>query len=115
MIDDRHAVVPDHSNPDDARGVIETAFDLLDHVAALQPARLIDLSETTGIPRATVHRLLKQLIDVGAVRRDGTRYRLGASLLGLGALVSRLDSSPSRAPGFRRERRRRGSTPKSAA
>jgi hypothetical protein len=37
-----------------------------------------------------VHRLLKQLIEVGAVRRDGdgTRYRLGASLLGLGALVS---------------------------
>ena len=28
-----------------------TAFDLLDHVAALQPARLIDLSQTTGIPR----------------------------------------------------------------
>ena len=55
-------------------------------MAALQPARLIDLSETTGIPRATVHRLLKQLIEVGAVRRDGTRYRLGASLLGLGAL-----------------------------
>ena len=27
------------SDPDDARGVIETAFDLLDHVAALQPAR----------------------------------------------------------------------------
>ena len=57
-------------------------------VAALEPARLIDLSETTGIPRATVQRLLKQLIEVGAVQRDGTRNRLGASLLGLGALVS---------------------------
>ncbi len=88
MIDDRDADVPARSDPEDARGVIETAFDLLDHVAALQPARLIDLSETTGIPRATVHRLLKQLIDVGAVRREGRRYRLGASLLGLGALVS---------------------------
>lgn len=88
MIDDRDADVPARSDPDDARGVIETAFDLLDHVAALQPARLIDLAETTGIPRATVHRLLKQLIDVEAVRREGTRYRLGASLLGLGALVS---------------------------
>ena len=88
MIDDRDPAVPARSDPNDARGVIETAFDVLDHVAALQPARLIDLSETTGIPRATVHRLLKQLIEVGAVRRDGTRYRLGASLLGLGALVS---------------------------
>ena len=72
MIDDRDADAPVRSDPNDARGVIDTAFDLLDHVAALQPARLIDLSETTGIPRATVHRLLKQLIAVGAVRRDGT-------------------------------------------
>jgi DNA-binding IclR family transcriptional regulator len=87
VIDDRDADPPARSGPNDARGVIETAFDVLDHVAALQPARLIDLAETTGIPRATVHRLLKQLIEVGAVRRDGTRYRLGASLLGLGALV----------------------------
>jgi DNA-binding IclR family transcriptional regulator len=47
--------------------------------------RLIDLSEATGIPRPTVHRLLKQLMDVGAVGREGTRYRPGASLLGLGA------------------------------
>ena len=88
VIDDRDADVPTPSERNDARGVIETAFDLLDHVAALQPARLIDLSETTGIPRATVHRLLQQLIEVGAVRREGTRYRLGASLLGLGALVT---------------------------
>jgi DNA-binding IclR family transcriptional regulator len=36
----------------------------------------------------TVHRLLRQLIEAGAVRRDGTRCRLGASLLGLGALVT---------------------------
>ena len=72
----------------DGRGVIETAFDLLDLVGALEPARLIDLVEATGIPRPTVHRLLLQLIGVGAVRRDGIRYRLGASLLGLGARVT---------------------------
>src|ERR1700722_16201681 len=36
----------------------------------------------------TVHRLLKQLIEVGAMRREGTRYRLGASLLGLGSRVT---------------------------
>jgi hypothetical protein len=50
--------------------------------------RLIDLAEATGIPRQTVHRLLRQLIEVGAVRREGTRYRLGASLLGLGSRVT---------------------------
>jgi IclR helix-turn-helix domain len=74
--------------PTDGRRIIGAAFDLLDHVSALQPARLIDLAEATGIPEATVHRLLKQLIEVGAVRREGTRYRLGAYLLGLGARVT---------------------------
>jgi hypothetical protein len=72
----------------DGRGVIESAFELLDHVAALEPVRLLDLVNASGIPRETVRRLLQQLIAVGAVSREGTRYRLGASLLGLGSQVS---------------------------
>ncbi|WP_419538598.1 helix-turn-helix domain-containing protein [Mycobacterium colombiense] len=72
----------------DGRGVLETAFELLDLVAALEPVRLLDLANVSGIPRETVRRLLQQLIAVGAVSRDGNRYRLGASLLGLGSRVS---------------------------
>ncbi|OMB89671.1 hypothetical protein A5732_25390 [Mycobacterium colombiense] len=72
----------------DSRGVIETAFELLDLVAALEPVRLLDLANVSGIPRETVRRMLQQLIAVGAVSRDGNRYRLGASLLGLGSRVS---------------------------
>ncbi|WP_157680235.1 helix-turn-helix domain-containing protein [Mycobacterium dioxanotrophicus] len=68
--------------------MIASAFELLDHVGALEPVRLLDLANASGIPRETVRRLLQQLIVVGAVSRDGTRYRLGASLLGLGARVS---------------------------
>ncbi|MBB5167612.1 DNA-binding IclR family transcriptional regulator [Mycobacterium sp. AZCC_0083] len=45
----------------------------------------MDLAAATGIPRPTVYRLLQQLVTVGAIRRDGTRYRLGATPLGLGA------------------------------
>jgi len=71
----------------DGRGVIEAAFELLDHVGALEPVRLLDLANVSRIPRETVRRLLQQLIAVGAVSRDGNRYRLGASLLGLGARV----------------------------
>jgi DNA-binding IclR family transcriptional regulator len=70
------------------RGVVGAAFALLDQIGDLQPVRLVDLAAATGIPRPTVHRLLKQLIEVGAVRRDRARYRLGASLLGLGAQVT---------------------------
>ncbi|MBV8347098.1 MAG: helix-turn-helix domain-containing protein [Mycolicibacterium sp.] len=57
-------------------------------MGALEPVRLLDLAKVSGIPRETVRRLLQQLIAVGAVSREGTRYRLGASLLGLGARVS---------------------------
>jgi hypothetical protein len=75
---------PEHGG----RGVIDAAFALLEHIGDLEPVRLLDLAQASGIPRATVYRLLGQLIEVGAVRRDGVRYRLGESLLGLGARVT---------------------------
>jgi IclR helix-turn-helix domain len=78
----------DRGTQNGGRSVIGAAFELLDHVGALEPVRLIDLAEATGIPRQTVYRLLKQLIEVGAVRRERTRYCLGASLLGLGSRVT---------------------------
>lgn len=70
------------------RGVIKTAFDLLEHVRLMEPARLTHLASASGIPKATVYRMLGQLADVGAVRRDGERYRLGAALLELGEHVT---------------------------
>jgi DNA-binding IclR family transcriptional regulator len=84
----KRAGAPGGSFQHDGRGVIESAFELLDHVAALEPVRLLDLANASGIPRETVRRLLQQLIAVGAISREGTRYRLGASLLGLGSRVS---------------------------
>ncbi|WP_080696708.1 helix-turn-helix domain-containing protein [Mycobacterium asiaticum] len=84
----RRAGVTGGSFHNDGRGVIESAFELLEHVGALEPVRLLDLANVSGIPRETVRRLLQQLIAVGAVSREGTRYRLGASLLGLGSRVS---------------------------
>jgi hypothetical protein len=88
MIGNRDGDAVVRRTQNDGRCVIGTAFELLDHVGALEPVRLLDLAEATGIPGPTVHRLLKQLIEVGAVRREGTRYRLGASLLELGARVT---------------------------
>jgi DNA-binding IclR family transcriptional regulator len=88
MMGDRDGDAVDRRTQNDGRCVIGTAFELLDHVGVLEPVRLVDLAEATGIPGPTVHRLLKQLIEVGAVRREGTRYRLGASLLELGARVT---------------------------
>jgi hypothetical protein len=84
----RPAAAAGGSPHNEGRGVIESAFELLDYVGALEPVRLLDLANVSGKPRETVRRLLQQLIAVGAVSREGTRYRLGASLLGLGARVS---------------------------
>jgi DNA-binding IclR family transcriptional regulator len=88
MVGNRDGDAVGRRTHNDGRCVIGTAFELLDHVGALEPVRLLDLAEATGLPGPTVHRLLKQLIEVGAVRRDGARYCLGASLLGLGARVT---------------------------
>ncbi len=70
------------------RGVIGAAFELLAHIGRLEPVRLVDLAAASGLPRPTVYRLLQQLIEVGAVHRDGTLYRSGFALLGLSEQVS---------------------------
>jgi DNA-binding IclR family transcriptional regulator len=68
--------------------VIGSAFELIDLIRVLEPARLIDLADASGLPRPTAHRLLAQLIEVGAVRKEGTNYRLGTGLLSLGEQVT---------------------------
>ncbi|WP_369276350.1 IclR family transcriptional regulator [Streptomyces sp. R11] len=56
------------------------------------PYRLSELSERTGLPKPTVHRLAADLVRLGWLERSGTRYRLGAKLFELGSLVPhRLD------------------------
>jgi DNA-binding IclR family transcriptional regulator len=68
--------------------VIGSAFELIDLIRILEPARLIDLADASGLPRPTAHRLLAQLIEAGAVRKEGTSYRLGTGLLSLGEQVT---------------------------
>jgi IclR family transcriptional regulator, acetate operon repressor len=45
-----------------------------------------ELSRRTGLPRTTVHRLTNQLLEVGALSRVGTKFRIGPSLFELGNL-----------------------------
>ncbi|RSS76651.1 IclR family transcriptional regulator [Streptomyces sp. WAC06614] len=67
------------------RGVLEGAFAVLE---ALRhhggEAGVTELALACGVPKATVHRLLEQLIVLDAVERRGQRYRLGARLYRLG-------------------------------
>lgn len=53
------------------------------------PYRLAELSERTGLPKPTVHRLAADLLRLGWLERSGLHYRLGAKLFELGSLVPR--------------------------
>lgn len=72
------------NRPADKRGVLEGAFQLLEALVALSEAGLTAIATTSGLPKATTHRLLEQLCDLGAVERRGSRYRVGHRMFALG-------------------------------
>jgi hypothetical protein len=59
------------------RAVVAGAFTLLTSMSRLGAARVSELQRDSGLPRTTVHRLLSQLEEVGAVERSSGRWRLG--------------------------------------
>jgi IclR family transcriptional regulator, acetate operon repressor len=69
------------------RAVVDGAFGLLTLLHRFGSARVSELQRVSGLPRTTVHRLLRQLEDVGAVERSDSRWRLGPRLIELGADV----------------------------
>jgi DNA-binding IclR family transcriptional regulator len=65
-------------------GVLDKAMIVL-HSVADAPCSLAELQESTGLPRATAHRLATALEDHGMLRRDGEgRFELGLGLVPLG-------------------------------
>ncbi|GAB2583007.1 IclR family transcriptional regulator [Streptomyces capparidis] len=73
------------AGPHSGRGVLEGAFTLLDAVERAGEAGLTRLAAATGLPKTTAHRLLDQLVALGAVERRGGRYRVGARIFRLGS------------------------------
>ncbi|MGM1062052.1 helix-turn-helix domain-containing protein [Saccharothrix sp. Mg75] len=49
------------------------------------PTTLARISELSGLPLSTVHRLVQVLEDSGALRRVGRRYRIGERLVAITA------------------------------
>ncbi len=68
------------------------ALDLLDHLAdAGGRATLSELATASGLPAASVHRLLATLVAQGHVRREaGRRYALGPRLVRLGDVAGQV-------------------------
>lgn len=71
---------------DHKRSVLGRAFDILDCFGADTPEQTIaGVCSQTGLPPATVHRMLAHLVEWGAVERASRgRYRLGRRLWRLG-------------------------------
>ncbi|WP_345107915.1 helix-turn-helix domain-containing protein [Streptomyces drozdowiczii] len=61
------------------------AFALLDALRRCGgEAGLTEIAAACALPKGSVHRLLEQLLLVGAVERRGSRYRVGSQLYRLG-------------------------------
>ncbi|MFF5161538.1 helix-turn-helix domain-containing protein [Streptomyces sp. NPDC000348] len=68
-----------------SRGVLEGAFALLDALRRQGgEARLTQIAAACDLPKASTHRLLNQLLLLGAVERHNGRYRVGCQLYRLG-------------------------------
>ncbi|MCO1574239.1 helix-turn-helix domain-containing protein [Crossiella sp. SN42] len=64
--------------------MLEGTFVLLAELARLGEAGPAELAAATGLPKATAHRLLVQLLALGAVQRRSGRYRMGPRMAELG-------------------------------
>lgn len=70
---------------DSKRSVLGRAFDILECFSGSTEQSITGLCHETGLPPATVHRMLANLVEWGAVERAGRgRYRLGRRLWRLG-------------------------------
>ncbi|MFD8895126.1 helix-turn-helix domain-containing protein [Streptomyces sp. Sge12] len=68
----------------EGRGVLEGAFALMEVLAQGEEVGLTRLATDAELPKATAHRLLGQLVALGAVQSRAGRYRLGARTFRLG-------------------------------
>lgn len=66
------------------RGVLEGAFALLSALEDAGEARLVELVSACGLPKSSTHRLLEQLVELGAVERSDGVYRMGPRIFRLG-------------------------------
>jgi IclR family pca regulon transcriptional regulator len=77
--------------PDESRSLagagrnesIRRAFQVLECLSLHPGASVAAVARATGLPRATVTRVLGTLADVGAARRDGAGWTLGPSIAAL--------------------------------
>jgi IclR family transcriptional regulator, acetate operon repressor len=80
-----------------------SVFDALDVSRANGASRLADIAERAGLPKSTVHRILRRLVERGFARAEGDgRYVLGPRVLTMaGAMLGALDTAAVALPVLR--------------
>lgn len=69
--------------------LLEKAAKVLNAFQSAQPRlTLTEVVQRSGLPRSSAHRILDQLVQLRWLEREGRDYRLGMSMLELGALAS---------------------------
>lgn len=70
----------------DVTGVLSKAFDVLDTFGPTRQAlSLSDITRRSGLPKTTTHRILQQMLSVGAIERVGRRYQVGTRVFAVSA------------------------------
>jgi DNA-binding IclR family transcriptional regulator len=70
----------------DVTGVLSKAFDVLDTLGRTRQAlSLSDITRRSGLPKTTTHRILQQMLSVGAIERVGHRYQVGTRVFAVSA------------------------------
>lgn len=71
-----------------SRSVLERAFRVLNAFAPRDSRlRLAELSRRTGLPKGSLHRMVTQLVTVGALERVDDRYQLGLRMFEIARMV----------------------------
>ncbi|WP_067168751.1 IclR family transcriptional regulator [Microtetraspora niveoalba] len=77
------------TSPELESSMLARAARILYSFSGLDPElSLTDVVRRTGLPRSSVHRILDQLVQLRALERAGSRYRLGLGLIELGGLAA---------------------------
>jgi IclR family transcriptional regulator, acetate operon repressor len=70
----------------DAESVVGRVFAILGAFTTVSVLGISELARITGIPRTSVHRLVHQMVDQGALSAVGAKFRVGPTLFELGQL-----------------------------
>lgn len=105
------AVTSETLDRDSAPSVLWKAFDVLGSFSQSRRAlTLSEISRGSGLPKSTVHRILTMLLEVRAVERVGSRYRMGLTIFAMGTCSAEVALRDLALPYLQRLRRITGQT-----